>query len=95
MRDCIIILNIALNILNCMSSPLSLHSIVCRCNKNLIYSIKSFVFQHVSLAKEFEKMVRADDNFEICAEVILGLVCFRLKVTASTIVTVSTYLQQI
>lgn len=38
----------------------------------------------MSLAKEFEKLVRADDNFEICADVILGLVCFRLKVTAST-----------
>ncbi|GLD72117.1 aromatic-L-amino-acid decarboxylase [Lates japonicus] len=35
--------------------------------------------QQVALAKEFESLVRADKRFEICAEVILGLVCFRLK----------------
>ncbi|XP_008298294.1 aromatic-L-amino-acid decarboxylase-like, partial [Stegastes partitus] len=33
----------------------------------------------VALAKEFESLVRADKRFEICAEVIMGLVCFRLK----------------
>lgn len=42
--------------------------------------------QHVALAKEFESLVRADKRFEICAEVILGLVCFRLKVTTSNII---------
>lgn len=36
--------------------------------------------QHVALAKEFESLVLADERFEICAEVVLGLVCFRLKV---------------
>lgn len=38
------------------------------------------LLQHVGLAKEFESLVRADKRFEICAKVILGLVCFRLKV---------------
>ena len=71
MRDCIIMLN-------WMSSCLTWHSIVIKS----WLGAKSFVIQHVRLAKEFEKMVRADDNFEICAEVILGLVCFRLKVTS-------------
>uniref|UniRef100_A0A8C2Z3S8 Aromatic-L-amino-acid decarboxylase n=1 Tax=Cyclopterus lumpus TaxID=8103 RepID=A0A8C2Z3S8_CYCLU len=33
----------------------------------------------VALAKEFESLVRADKRFEICAEVVMGLVCFRLK----------------
>lgn len=40
------------------------------------------LLQQVALAKEFESLVRADKRFEICAEVVLGLVCFRLKVTA-------------
>lgn len=39
------------------------------------------VFQHVGLAKEFEALVRADDRFQISADVVLGLVCFRLKVS--------------
>lgn len=39
------------------------------------------LLQQVGLAKEFESLVRADKRFEICAEVVLGLVCFRLKVT--------------
>lgn len=41
--------------------------------------------QQVALAKEFESLVRADKRFEICAEVIMGLVCFRLKVPTSNI----------
>lgn len=43
-----------------------------------------FPFQHVQLAREFECLVRQDPRFEICAEVTLGLVCFRLKVCVST-----------
>ncbi|KAM8826104.1 aromatic-L-amino-acid decarboxylase isoform 1-T1 [Synchiropus picturatus] len=35
--------------------------------------------KQVALAHEFEGLVRADDRFEISAEVIMGLVCFRLK----------------
>ncbi|TNN02314.1 aromatic-L-amino-acid decarboxylase [Takifugu flavidus] len=44
-----------------------------------IQGLQTYIRKHVSLAKEFEKMVLADENFEICAEVIMGLVCFRLK----------------
>nr|QGW62420.1 dopa decarboxylase transcript variant 26 [Homo sapiens] len=35
--------------------------------------------KHVQLSHEFESLVRQDPRFEICVEVILGLVCFRLK----------------
>lgn len=38
-------------------------------------------FQHVVLAKQFEKMVKNDPNFVVTHKVTLGLVCFRLKVT--------------
>jgi aromatic-L-amino-acid decarboxylase len=34
----------------------------------------------VALAHEFEELVRQDSRFEIVSEVVLGLVCFRLKV---------------
>ncbi|PNJ39575.1 DDC isoform 12 [Pongo abelii] len=36
-------------------------------------------YRHVQLSHEFESLVRQDPRFEICVEVILGLVCFRLK----------------
>ncbi|XP_040602583.1 aromatic-L-amino-acid decarboxylase isoform X3 [Mesocricetus auratus] len=36
-------------------------------------------YRHVALSHEFESLVRQDPRFEICTEVILGLVCFRLK----------------
>ncbi|XP_039381149.1 aromatic-L-amino-acid decarboxylase isoform X3 [Mauremys reevesii] len=35
--------------------------------------------EHVKLSHEFENLVLQDKRFEICAEVTLGLVCFRLK----------------
>ncbi|KAF7659401.1 hypothetical protein LDENG_00297890 [Lucifuga dentata] len=41
--------------------------------------LQAHVRKQVALAKEFESLVRADKRFEICAEVIMGLVCFRLK----------------
>uniref|UniRef100_A0A4W6EGN9 Aromatic-L-amino-acid decarboxylase n=1 Tax=Lates calcarifer TaxID=8187 RepID=A0A4W6EGN9_LATCA len=41
--------------------------------------LQAHIRKQVALAKEFESLVRADKRFEICAEVILGLVCFRLK----------------
>ncbi|XP_068180844.1 aromatic-L-amino-acid decarboxylase [Antennarius striatus] len=47
-----------------------------------IYGVKGLqahIRKQVNLAKEFESLVRADKRFEICAEVIMGLVCFRLK----------------
>lgn len=39
-----------------------------------------FPFKHVQLSHEFEAFVLQDPRFEVCAEVTLGLVCFRLKV---------------
>ncbi|XP_058502762.1 aromatic-L-amino-acid decarboxylase [Solea solea] len=44
-----------------------------------VKGLQSHIRNHVDLAKEFESLVRADKRFEICAEVIMGLVCFRLK----------------
>lgn len=41
--------------------------------------LQEHIRKQVALAKEFESLVRADQRFEICADVILGLVCFRLK----------------
>ncbi|XP_061772214.1 aromatic-L-amino-acid decarboxylase isoform X2 [Nerophis ophidion] len=41
--------------------------------------LQAHIRKQVQLAKEFESLVRADKRFEICAEVIMGLVCFRLK----------------
>lgn len=46
-----------------------------------IKGLQAYIRKHVALAKEFESLVRADKRFEICAEVIMGLVCFRLKGT--------------
>ncbi|KAK1794792.1 hypothetical protein P4O66_009998 [Electrophorus voltai] len=49
-------------------------------NKNLPITCPLCESQlHVGLAKEFERLVRNDERFEICADVVLGLVCFRLK----------------
>lgn len=44
-----------------------------------LQGLQLHIRKQVSLAKEFESLVRADKRFEICAEVIMGLVCFRLK----------------
>ncbi|XP_034730796.1 aromatic-L-amino-acid decarboxylase isoform X1 [Etheostoma cragini] len=44
-----------------------------------IQGLQAHIRKHVCLAKEFESLVRADKRFEICNEVIMGLVCFRLK----------------
>ncbi|XP_022260864.1 aromatic-L-amino-acid decarboxylase isoform X2 [Canis lupus baileyi] len=43
------------------------------------YIRKFSPLQHVRLAHEFERLVQQDPRFEICTEVTLGLVCFRLK----------------
>lgn len=37
--------------------------------------------QHQRLAKHFEKLVRADERYEVTHPVTMGLVCFRLKVS--------------
>uniref|UniRef100_A0A8C1TGI5 Aromatic-L-amino-acid decarboxylase n=1 Tax=Cyprinus carpio TaxID=7962 RepID=A0A8C1TGI5_CYPCA len=41
--------------------------------------LQAYIRKHVGLAKEFESLVKADQRFEISADVVLGLVCFRLK----------------
>lgn len=45
-----------------------------------VANLQAHIRRQVELAKEFADMVRADDRFEVVAEVICGLVCFRLKV---------------
>ncbi|XP_056330947.1 aromatic-L-amino-acid decarboxylase [Danio aesculapii] len=42
-------------------------------------ALQAYIRKHVGLAKEFESLVRADQRFEISADVVMGLVCFRLK----------------
>eukprot|EP00057_Strongylocentrotus_purpuratus_P035276 XP_798399.1 PREDICTED: aromatic-L-amino-acid decarboxylase [Strongylocentrotus purpuratus] len=44
-----------------------------------VEKLQEFIRKQVSLAKEFEALVVDDNRFEIVAEVVLGLVCFRLK----------------
>ncbi|XP_043276522.1 aromatic-L-amino-acid decarboxylase [Venturia canescens] len=44
-----------------------------------VENLQNFIRSHVSQAHEFEALVRGDPRFEIVAEVVLGLVCFRLK----------------
>lgn len=43
------------------------------------------ILKHVNLAKQFEKLAREDGRFEIVAEVVMGLVCFKLKVSKDSI----------
>ncbi|XP_037955064.1 aromatic-L-amino-acid decarboxylase [Teleopsis dalmanni] len=44
-----------------------------------ISGLQSYIRHHIELAKRFEQHVLKDKRFEICNEVKLGLVCFRLK----------------
>lgn len=44
-----------------------------------VTGLQAYIRKHVQLAHEFESFVHQDPRFEICAEVTLGLVCFRLK----------------
>ncbi|XP_066210254.1 aromatic-L-amino-acid decarboxylase isoform X1 [Saccopteryx leptura] len=44
-----------------------------------VSGLQAYIRKHVQLAHEFESLVSQDPRFEICAEVTLGLVCFRLK----------------
>ncbi|XP_046319872.1 aromatic-L-amino-acid decarboxylase isoform X1 [Marmota monax] len=44
-----------------------------------VKGLQAHIRKHVQLAQKFESLVRQDSRFEICAEVTLGLVCFRLK----------------
>jgi aromatic-L-amino-acid decarboxylase len=41
--------------------------------------LQSFIRNHVSSAKHFESLVRADSRFEVMAPMTFSLVCFRLR----------------
>lgn len=44
-----------------------------------IVGLQEYIRHHIRLAKQFEQHVLNDKRFEVCNEVKLGLVCFRLK----------------
>ncbi|XP_394115.2 aromatic-L-amino-acid decarboxylase [Apis mellifera] len=44
-----------------------------------VENLQRYIRKHVEQAREFEAMILSDPRFEIVAEVVLGLVCFRLK----------------
>lgn len=44
-----------------------------------IEGLQKYVREHCRLAKLFEKKIKADERFEVLNQVVLGLVCFRLK----------------
>lgn len=44
-----------------------------------ISGLQEYIRHHIRLAKRFEQLVLKDKRFELCNEVKLGLVCFRLK----------------
>ncbi|KAL0120233.1 hypothetical protein PUN28_008115 [Cardiocondyla obscurior] len=41
--------------------------------------LQAYIRNHVKLAKRFEALVKKDSRFELCNDVVLGLVCFRAK----------------
>ncbi|GAB0096138.1 Aromatic-L-amino-acid decarboxylase [Sergentomyia squamirostris] len=43
-----------------------------------ITGLQEYIRRHIQLAKRFEELVLRDKRFQICNEVKLGLVCFRL-----------------
>ncbi|KAK3909357.1 Tyrosine decarboxylase [Frankliniella fusca] len=46
-----------------------------------IDGLRQYIRHHIKLAKSFEARVLKDPRFEVCNEVKLGLVCFRLRGT--------------
>ncbi|XP_011881789.1 PREDICTED: aromatic-L-amino-acid decarboxylase [Vollenhovia emeryi] len=44
-----------------------------------ISGLQAYIRNHIKLAKRFEELVKKDSRFEVCNEVLLGLVCFRAK----------------
>ncbi|CAH8494681.1 unnamed protein product [Schistosoma intercalatum] len=44
-----------------------------------VKNLQKYIRNHIQLAHYFEKLIQADDRFEIVADVLMGLVCFRIK----------------
>lgn len=44
-----------------------------------VENLQAHIRKHIALAHDFEALVKADDRFEIVGDVLMGLVCFRLK----------------
>ncbi|XP_057379069.1 tyrosine decarboxylase-like [Daphnia carinata] len=44
-----------------------------------VEGLQNYIRQHCRLAKCFELLVKADERFEVCNNVRMGLVCFRVK----------------
>ncbi|EYB86309.1 hypothetical protein Y032_0281g1240 [Ancylostoma ceylanicum] len=44
-----------------------------------VEGLQNYIREHVRLAKKMEALLRADQVFEIVGEVIMGLVCFRMR----------------
>ena len=44
-----------------------------------VEGIRAYIRKQVTLAKEFERLVRTDRRFQVAAPAVLGLVCFRLR----------------
>ncbi|RCN40952.1 hypothetical protein ANCCAN_13094 [Ancylostoma caninum] len=46
-----------------------------------VEGLQNYIREHVRLAKKMEALLRADQVFEIVGDVIMGLVCFRMRVS--------------
>lgn len=44
-----------------------------------VANIQNHIRKQIALAHQFEDLCKADDRFEVVEEVLMGLVCFRLK----------------
>ncbi|KIH46644.1 pyridoxal-dependent decarboxylase domain protein, partial [Ancylostoma duodenale] len=44
-----------------------------------VEGLQNYIREHVRLAKKMEALLRADQTFEIVGDVIMGLVCFRMR----------------
>lgn len=53
---------------------------------NLNLGLQRYIREHVRLAKRFESLLLSDDQFEIIGDVIMGLVCFRMKVGSNNLI---------